>query len=86
MAKGGTKRKVTLSLDSRLLDAIDRQAKGSRSGAIEKVLQEWYRVQQLEQLNQETEQYYRALSHSETLENEEWAKVSSSQAPHLWDV
>ena len=87
MAVGGAKRKVTLRLDAVLLDAIDQVAKqhGSRSGAIERVLQDWYREQQLEQLNHETEQYYRSLTASERLEDRAWSDLSSTQVGRLWD-
>ena len=81
--------KVTLSLDSHLVTAIDAwiqqtDAK-SRSALVESILREWYQTQQQQKLEQDTEAYYLTLSDEEQEENQQWTQLTANQMAHLWD-
>ena len=81
--------RVTLSLDSHLVTAIDAwiqqtDAK-SRSTLVESVLREWYQTQQHRKLEQDTEAYYLALSDKEQKENRQWTQLTTEQMARLWD-
>ena len=83
------KTRVTLSLNSMLISAVDslvkKSALSSRSAIIEQALQKWYNDLCRTELNRQTEEYYCSLSHKEKEENEQWSQMSSEQAKHLWD-
>jgi metal-responsive CopG/Arc/MetJ family transcriptional regulator len=89
MALPAKKIKVTLSLDSHLVTAIDAwiqqiDAK-SRSALVESILREWYQTQKQRKLEQDTEAYYLALSDEEREENQQWTQLTANQMVHLWD-
>ncbi|MFH1963454.1 MAG: ribbon-helix-helix protein, CopG family [bacterium] len=83
------KTRITLSLNSMLISAIDNMVKktvsSSRSAIIEQVLQKWcdelYRIE----LDNQTERYYHSLSHEEKEEDQQWIKMSSEQIKNIWD-
>lgn len=84
-----TKSKVTLSLDTQLLSAIDTMVEqsraNSRSAVVEEILRKWYKSQQQIKLERETEAYYRSLSEAEREEDRQWAEIASEQAKRLWN-
>ncbi|MBI1930166.1 hypothetical protein HYR99_38685 [Candidatus Poribacteria bacterium] len=81
--------KVTLSLEARLIEAIDaikRQTAGSsRSAVVEKIVRPWYQTQQQKKLEQETEAYYLALSNEEQEEDRQWTQLTGTQIDRLWE-
>ena len=82
------KTRVTLSLNSRLISAVDNMVKtalSSRSAIIEQALQKWYHDLCRTELNRQTEEYYHSLSPKEKEEDEQWVKMSSEQAKPIWD-
>ncbi len=83
------KAKVTVTLDPKLVAAVDECAKelpgGSRSAVIEQVLKAWYERQELACLERETEAYYQSLTKIELEENRLWAQGASQAARRLWD-
>lgn len=82
------KTKVTLSLDSSLVAAVDEQVKGSprlsRSGVIENLLRQWYEAEKRRELERQTEAYYLSLTDEEREEDRSWAELASHQAVALW--
>ncbi|MCK4418015.1 MAG: ribbon-helix-helix protein, CopG family [Candidatus Latescibacteria bacterium] len=84
-----SKAKVTLSIDTHLISAIDaiveQSGVNSRSAMVEEILREWYKWQQQIELEHQTEAYYHSLSEAEREENRQWAKIASEQAKHLWN-
>lgn len=83
------KTRVTLSLNSRLISAVDtmveESASSSRSAIIEQALYKWYNDLCHTELARQTEEYYRSLSPTEKEEDRQWVKMSSEQSRHLWD-
>lgn len=83
------KTRVTLSLNSRLISAVDIMVKesdfSSRSAIIEQALQKWYNALCWTELNRQTEEYYGLLSSEEKEEDTQWAQMSSEQSKYLWD-
>ena len=81
--------KVTASLDAGLVEAIDDFVKKSetrsRSQLIEDALRRWHKEQKMRELESQIEEYYVSLSDEEREENQEWSKISSQSAHHLWD-
>lgn len=81
---------ITVRLDGEILAAIDAIAQNtglsSRSAAIEKILRRWYEVAWLQQeLDRETEAYYKSLTPEEIAEDRAWAQFASEQAMQRWD-
>ncbi|MBI2336947.1 MAG: ribbon-helix-helix protein, CopG family [Deltaproteobacteria bacterium] len=77
------KEKVTLTLDSAVLNKIDRWSKKldtrSRSAAIEQLLIESLADREKRLLEEETKNYYLTCSEEEKSEAKNWAKLSSQQ-------
>ena len=81
---------ITIRLEGALLMAIDSLAKdtglSSRSVAIEKILQRWYKSAWLQrELDRETEAYYKSLTPEEIAEDRTWVRFASEQAMQRWD-
>ena len=81
---------ITIRLEGEVLAAIDAIAQNtglsSRSAAIEKILRRWYEVAWLQQeLDHETEAYYKSLTPEETAEDRVWVQFASEQAMQRWD-
>lgn len=81
---------ITVRLEGEILMAIDAIAQNtglsSRSAAIEKILRRWYEVAWLQQeLDRETEAYYKSLSPEEIAEDRAWVQFASEQAIQRWD-
>jgi metal-responsive CopG/Arc/MetJ family transcriptional regulator len=81
---------ITVRLEGEILTAIDTIAQNtglsSRSAAIEKILRRWYEVAWLQQeLDRETEAYYKSLTPEEIAEDRAWVQFASEQAMQRWD-
>jgi len=81
---------ITIRLADEVLTAIDAIAQNtglsSRSAAIEKILWRWYEVAWLQQeLDRETETYYKSLTPEEIAEDRTWVQFASEQARQRWD-
>ena len=81
---------ITIRLANDVLMAIDAVAKNtglsSRSAAIEKILQRWYEAAWLQQeLDRDTEAYYKSLTPEEIAEDRAWVKFASEQAMQRWN-
>ncbi len=81
---------VTIRLSDEMLTAVDSLAQNSglssRSAAIEKILQRWYEAAWLQnELDRETEAYYKSLTPEEMAEDRAWARFASTQAMQRWD-
>ncbi len=81
--------KVTASLDTELVKAIDAYLNQSnirsRSRLIENILRSWYHQQKKREIESQTEQYYLSLSDEEREEDREWVKTAAKSAEHLWE-
>lgn len=86
--KSASKSRVILSLDARLLSAIDTMVEQfhihSRSAMLEDILRRWYRSQQRAELERQTEAYYISLPEAELEEDRPWVEIASEQAERLW--
>jgi len=81
---------ITIQLEGEVLTAIDAIAQhdglSSRSAAIAKILRRWYEVAWLQQeLDRETEAYYKSLTPEEIAEDRAWVQFASEQAMQRWD-
>lgn len=83
------KEKVTVSLDSALVDAVDHEVRAhhadSRSAVVEEALRLWRLEQQRHAIEQGTEAYYRSRSQKERREDRAWARLATRSAKRLWD-
>ena len=81
--------RVTATLDQGMVEALDRAAKqhglASRSQALETALAHWLREQRRQEIERETEAYYRSLTPAEKREDREWVRFASRVAARLWD-
>jgi metal-responsive CopG/Arc/MetJ family transcriptional regulator len=84
-----TKAKITLTLSSdvvRQLDALARAPQArSRSQLVEEALRRWLDERVQENIERQTEEYYRSLSPAEREQDREWAALAAEAARHLWD-
>jgi len=78
---------VTLSRDLvRRLDVLLRSPEaGSRSRLVEEALRRWLHDRAQQELERQTEEYYRSLSKGERKEDQQWSKIASRSARRLWD-
>lgn len=81
---------ITVRLFGEVLSAVDSLALNSglpsRSAAIEEILQRWYEAARLQnELERETEAYYKSLTPEEMAEDRAWARFASAQAMQRWD-
>lgn len=83
------KSKITVTLSPNLvrqLDAILQSSEaGSRSRLVEDALRLWLRDHAHQELERQTETYYRSLSKAERQEDREWGKIAARSAKHHWD-
>jgi len=85
----GRRIKVSLTLDERIVQAVDRvaakQDRPNRSEVVERALKLW--MQELKQLKlaQEIEEYYRSLTPEEIEEDAEWAGLGVESVGRSWD-
>ena len=77
---------VTLSPDLvRQLDACLRSPEaGSRSRLVEEALRRWLRDYAQQEVEHQTEAYYRSLSKAERREDQEWTKIAARSARRHW--
>lgn len=87
--KPARKVRVTATLDSNMVQALDQATKryglSSRSQALEVALMHWLREQRRQEIERDTEAYYRTLTAREKREDREWAEFASHAARRLWD-
>jgi len=74
MSTSSTKRRVSVTIDADLLDAID-QFSDNRSAAIEEALRLW-RVQKIQE---QLRQYYQSRRQADVEEEEQWATLAEQQ-------
>jgi len=84
-----TKAKITLTLSPdvvRQLDALAQTPQArSRSQLVEEALRRWLDERVQEDIERQTEEYYRSLSPAEREEGKEWATLAAEAAGRLWD-
>lgn len=77
------KRKITVSLDSELVNRIDefasRSRQETRSSVIEGALRVWEKSRQRLALESATEEYYKSTTARERNEDRSWARLSLNQ-------
>lgn len=82
-----SKQRVTLSLSSNVLAAIDEVVKRShlsRSGLVESVLEDWYEQELRDQLSREAAEYYKSLTAKEHQEEVAIARYAKKVAMKAW--
>lgn len=81
--------KVSLTLDEKVLEAVDREAsrtpRTNRSAFIETVLRGWLDKRQQLALHEEIATYYLGRGASEREEDEAWAELGDVTAAEVWD-
>ena len=81
--------KVTASLDSVLVKAMDDYLKESetrsRSKLIEDILHYWHKEQKRRKLETQIEEYYLSLSREEQKEDQQWCEIAARSAHLLWE-
>ena len=81
--------KVTASLDSVLVKAMDDYLKESetrsRSKLIEDILHCWHKEQKRRKLETQIEEYYLSLSREEQEEDQQWCEITARSAHLLWE-
>ncbi len=81
------KAKVSVTVGARLLEEVDRIAgDGGRSAIFEAALESWLRSRRKAALDDEVEQYYRALSAAEQLEDRSWAETGDAMGAESGDT
>ncbi|MBD0334778.1 MAG: hypothetical protein ICV62_04765, partial [Cyanobacteria bacterium Co-bin13] len=75
MANAPNKRRVSVTIDADLLDAID-QLSDNRSAVIEEALRLW----QAQQIQSQLRQFYQNRSQSDLQEEETWAQETQDNA------
>lgn len=78
---------VTLSPDLvRQLDAfLQSPEAGSRSRLVEQALRRWLRDSAQQELERQTEAYYRSLSKAERKEDRRWSRLAARSAKRRWE-
>ncbi len=82
-----TKTKVTVTLDGKLLEALDAHVSNgqrSRSAFIEDVLRQWKRQCDREREDREIEEYYRTMSNAEREEDRRWVEGAGRDIAKIW--
>ena len=83
------KEKVTVSIDPKLVDAVDQEVRthhaDSRSAVVEEALRLWRVEQQRQAIEQGVETYYRSRSQKEQHEDQAWTRLASRHAQRLWN-
>ena len=87
--RDAVKEKVTVSIDPKLVDAVDQEVRahhvGSRSAVVEEALRLWQVEQQRHAIEQGVENYYRSRSQKEQREDQAWTRLASRHAKRLWN-
>lgn len=79
------KTKISVTVDARLVERIDRlDTDASRSEIVEVALEAWLRNQKLRALDRAIEDYYRQLTPREQEEDAEWAALSADAVDETW--
>lgn len=83
------KSKITVTLSPDLVHQLDEllnsPGAGSRSQLVEEALRRWIRDQVREDLEHQTEEYYKSLSETERKEDRKWSRVAARSARRLWE-
>lgn len=81
--------KVSLTLDEKVLRAVDREAsrvpRTNRSAFIETVLRGWLDQRQRSALHEEIATYYLQRSAAESEEDDTWAELGDQAIREVWD-
>jgi len=80
MANAPNKRRVSVTIDADLLDAID-QLSDNRSAVIEEALRLW----QAQQIQAQLRQFYQNRSQGDRQEEAAWAQATQDAALQHWD-
>ena len=87
--RDAVKEKVTVSLDSALVNAVDQEVHAhhadSRSAVVEEALRFWQLEQQRHAIEQGTEAYYRSRAQKEQREDQAWTRLAHRHAKRLWN-
>jgi metal-responsive CopG/Arc/MetJ family transcriptional regulator len=83
------KAKVSLTLDTAVLAAVDEEVGGrlgdSRSAVIQRVLDRWLRLRRKQALDDAVERYYVARSRAEAAEDHAWAELAAGSLAEYRD-
>lgn len=74
MSTSPPKRRISVTIDAELLDAVDQFA-DNRSAAIEEALRLW----RIQKIDDQLRQYYQCRSQADIQEEEQWATVAEQQ-------
>jgi hypothetical protein len=74
------KQRVTVTIDARLLSAVDRLSQ-NRSAAIEEALHLWHR----QQIEAQLQRFYTNRNSHSLQEEEQWAQVTQDNAIASWE-
>ncbi len=81
--------KITITLSPEVADRLNALAavggRRSRSRLVEEALRRWLDEKARQNLDRQTEEYYRSLSAAEQDEDKEWAALASDGARRLWE-
>ncbi|WP_036481672.1 ribbon-helix-helix domain-containing protein [Myxosarcina sp. GI1] len=80
MTNNSSKQRISITVDSQLLEEIDRLTK-NRSAAVEAGLRLWHKQQIEEQLRN----FYQNRSQKDIEFEQEWARSTQEQAIAAWD-
>ena len=87
--KNTVKEKVTVSIDPKLIRAVDAAVKArraaSRSAVVEEALRMWQLEQRRKSIEKQTEAYYQSRSKAEVKEDLEWGRLAAQQFKYLWN-
>ena len=79
------KAKVSVTVDSVLLQRCDRAARGaSRSEVFERALKGWLRHERETRLEEDVERYYTSLGEAEQAEDAAWAGLGPRVLGETW--
>ncbi len=83
------KEKVTVSIDPRLIAAVNREVRThhapSRSAVVEEALRLWQREQRRHAIESGVAEYYQSRSPKEKQDDKAWGRFSSRHAKSLWN-
>jgi metal-responsive CopG/Arc/MetJ family transcriptional regulator len=80
-----SKAKLSVTVDSRLVEELDELAQdSSRSRVVEQALTSWLRERRRRRLEHEIERYYADMAPAEQAENAEWAELAAESLDRSW--
>ena len=83
------KSKITVTLSPDLVRQLDAfltsPEAGSRSRLVEEAIRRWLCDYAREELERQTEAYYRSLSKAERKEDRQWTKIAARSAKRHWE-